>query len=150
MIIGILFSFIVVQFIKNCNRITCFFSCHGWKMTGHHLTNFFTKKLQICENHDLTENTFWPISLVIKDLQKRTITHFKGDFLINNFFACPKRVECVLEALQLKMLVQIILVHPLKYIDFRVKPVSGAISRYENPGWPFIAMQKLGWQGCVT
>ena len=41
MIIGILFPFIVVQFIKNYNRITCFFSCHGWKMTGRHLTNFF-------------------------------------------------------------------------------------------------------------
>ena len=63
----------------------------------------------------MTENTFCSISWLTDLLQKRNIPHFKGNFLINNFFACPKRAECVLEALQLKMLVQIIFSHPSNF-----------------------------------
>ena len=53
--------------------------------------------VQICKNYDLTENTFWSISQEIEELQKRIISHFKGNFIIKNFVTCSKHLQQKIE-----------------------------------------------------
>ena len=42
--------------------------------------------LQKCKSWDLIENIFSCLSLVLIDLQKHTVPHFKDKFIINNSF----------------------------------------------------------------
>ena len=72
--------------------------------------------LQKCKNWDLTENTFWSITLVVIKVQKRTVPHFEDNFLINDLFHSIKALRAKLKPLYLKMLVWVIMVHPLKGI----------------------------------
>ena len=50
----------------------------------HHLTSIFF--LQNRENCILKENNFWSGAWVLFKLQRRTIPHFKDNFIIKNFF----------------------------------------------------------------
>ena len=80
------FTLIVVQFIKNCNRIMNFWVFILAKLTSFYLTFFLWKKLQNRKNCVLTKNTFCSIFPVLINLQKCTIPHFKGNFIIKDLF----------------------------------------------------------------
>jgi len=58
-----------------------------------HFSHFCKKKSQFRENSDLTENAFLSISRELEELQKPTICHFKGNFIITNLFACHKTLR---------------------------------------------------------
>ena len=76
----------MVQFIKNCNRIMNFWVFILAKLTSFDLTIFLWKKLQNRKNCVLTKNTFCSIFPVLINLQKCTIPHFKGNFIIKDLF----------------------------------------------------------------
>ena len=52
--------------------------------------------LQKCKSWDLIENIFLCLSLVLIDLQRHTVPHFKDKFIINNSFY---QIEAIREKL---------------------------------------------------
>ena len=52
--------------------------------------------LQKRKNWDLTENTFWSITLVLHKVQKQTVPHFKDNFLINDLYFSIKGLRAKL------------------------------------------------------
>ena len=78
--------------------------------------SFLQKKLQFRENSDLTENAFWSISQELEDLQKPTICHFKGNFIITNLSKCLEVLRPKILPPDLKTSRNFFLVHPLLWL----------------------------------
>ena len=87
-------------------------------------TNFQPLKilLQKCKSWDLIENTFLCLSLVLIDLRRHTVPHFKDKFIINNSCYYFEAVRVDIKSLDLKISVRIIMHQPL--YDFRFFNIS--------------------------
>ena len=68
--------------------------------------------LQKCKSWDLIENIFLCLSLVLIDLQRHTVPHFKDKFIINNSFYQIEAIREKLLSLDLDMGVAILFFAP--------------------------------------
>ena len=70
--------------------------------------------LQKCKSWDLIENIFLCLSLVLIDLQRHTVPHFKDKFIINNSFYQIEAIREKLLSLDLDIGVAILFLAPYK------------------------------------